>query len=208
MTLSSLSRRSFLGATVLTRYHQLAAAERKRFKIRDLRTMTLQGPSRTYVLVKVIADDGLYGIAEAYGSPGIGVKEQVLSMKPGLLGKDPLDIDVLYTLLDEHAKDLSGTRTDGSAHNLMRAASGIEMALWDLAGKALGVPAATLLGGRFRQKVRVYDHAAPRDMLDKAACREWAQKVKADSAGFTAHKFGFRIPIPMRTWRATLPTGC
>jgi L-alanine-DL-glutamate epimerase-like enolase superfamily enzyme len=73
----------------------------------------------------------------------------------------------------------------------MRAASGIEMALWDLAGKALGVPASTLLGGRFRQKVRVYDHAAPRNMLDKASCREWAQKVKADPVGFTAHKFGF-----------------
>jgi L-alanine-DL-glutamate epimerase-like enolase superfamily enzyme len=112
-------------------------------------------------------------------------------MKPRLVGKDPLEIDAIYTLLDQQLKDLSGARTDGSAHNLMRAASGIEMALWDLAGKALGVPTATLLGGRFRQKVRVYDHATPRNMLDKASCRDWAQKVKADPAGFTAHKFGF-----------------
>ena len=195
MTSHPSSRRSFLrtaaGTAFLSRYHQLAAAERKRFRIRDLRTMTLQGPSRTYVLVKVVADDGVYGIAEAYGTPGIGVQEQILSLKPALIGKDPLDIDVLYTFLDEHTRDLSGTRTDGSAHNLMRAASGIEMALWDLAGKALGVPAATLLGGRFRRKVRVYDHAAPRNLLDKASCREWAQKVKAGPAGFTAHKFGF-----------------
>jgi L-alanine-DL-glutamate epimerase-like enolase superfamily enzyme len=172
-------------------YYQLAAAETKHFKIRDLRTMTIQGPSRTYLLVKVVADDGVYGVAEAYGTPGIGVKEQILSMKPGLVGKDPLEIDLLYTFLDEHVKDLSGTRTDGSAHNLMRAASGIEMALWDLAGKLLRVPTSTLLGGRFRQKIRVYDHAAPRNMLDKASCREWAQKVKADPSGFTAHKFGF-----------------
>ncbi len=100
--------------------------------------MTLQGPSRTYVLVKVMADDGLYGMAEAYGTPAVGVKEQILAMKPGLIGKDPLEIDTIYTRLDEHAKDLSGTRTDGSAHNLMRAASGIEMALWDLAGKGAG----------------------------------------------------------------------
>jgi gluconate/galactonate dehydratase len=157
MTSRSLPRRSFLSAaaTVLSLniYQRLAAAERKRLKIRDVSTMTLQGPSRTYLLVKVLADDGIYGIAEAYGTPGIGVKEQILSMKPGLVGKDPLEIDVIYTLLDEHLKDLSGTRTDGSAHNLMRAASGIEMALWDLAGKALGVPTATLLGGRFRHKV-------------------------------------------------------
>jgi len=212
MSSHSLSRRSFLSAATaalsLSTFQRLAAAERKRLKIRDLRTMTLQGPSRTYLLVKVLADDGLYGIAEAYGTPGIGVKEQILSMKPGLVGKDPLEIDVIYTVLDEHLKDLSGTRTDGSAHNLMRAPSGIEMALWDLAGKALGVPTATLLGGRFRQKVRVYDHAAPRDMLDKASCREWAQKVKADPAGFTAHKFGSRTPIPAPTWRATPPTVC
>lgn len=196
--MSVLSRRTFLStagaagaAPFLINYHQLAAAEKKQLKIRDVRTMTIQGPSRTYLLVKVVADDGLFGVAEAYGTPGIGVKEQILSMKPGLVGKDPLEIDAIYTFFDEHVKDLSGTRTDGSAHNLMRAASGIEMALWDLAGKALGVPASTLLGGRFRQKVRVYDHAAPRNMLDKASCREWAQKVKADSAGFTAHKFGF-----------------
>jgi L-alanine-DL-glutamate epimerase-like enolase superfamily enzyme len=189
------TRRTLLAAAVaaptLDGYRRLAAAERKRVQIRDIRTMTLHGPSRTYLLVKVMADDGLYGIGEAYGTPGIGVKEQIVAMKPTLIGKDSLEIDTLYTQMGEHAKDLSGTRTDGSAHNLMRAASGIEMALWDLAGKALGVPTATLLGGRFRQKVRVYDHAAPRNMLDKASCREWAERVKADPAGFTAHKFGF-----------------
>ena len=65
------------------------------------------------------------------------------------------------------------------------------MALWDLAGKTLGVPTTTLLGGRFRDRVRMYDHSAPRDMSDPASCREWAQKVKSDPAGFTAHKFGF-----------------
>src|SRR6478609_8974245 len=73
----------------------------------------------------------------------------------------------------------------------MRAVSGVEMALWDLSGRILGAPVSTLLGGRFRDRVRVYDHAAPKNMLDPASCREWAQKVKADPAGFTAHKFGF-----------------
>ena len=92
--------------------------------------------------------------------------------------------------LDEHVKDLSGSRTDGSAHNLMRAASGVEMALWDLAGKALGVPASTLLGGKFRQKVRVYDHSAPQNMLDKASCRQWAQPIGGGrQLGHTAAHF-------------------
>jgi L-alanine-DL-glutamate epimerase-like enolase superfamily enzyme len=71
----------------------------------------------------------------------------------------------------------------------MRAASGIEMALWDLAGKILNQPTTILLGGRFRDSVRMYDHAAPKDMLDPASCREWAQRVKADPAGFQTHKF-------------------
>ena len=73
----------------------------------------------------------------------------------------------------------------------MRGVSGIEMALWDLAGKILNQPVSTLLGGRFRDKVRVYDHAAPRNMLDPASCREWAQKVKADPSGFKTHKFSW-----------------
>src|SRR5215469_16032518 len=194
-SLRSLTRRTFLAAATaapaLDGFRRLAAAERKRVQIRDIRTMTLQGPSRTYVLVKVVSDDGLYGIGEAYGTPGTAVKEQILAMKPALAGKDALEIDTLYTRLDEHAKDLSGTRTDGSAHNLMRAASGIEMALGDLAGKALGVPTPTLLGGKFRDKVRVYDHAGPRNALDKTACRQWAEKVRAHPSGFTGHKFGF-----------------
>jgi L-alanine-DL-glutamate epimerase-like enolase superfamily enzyme len=198
------SRRQFLrglGAApfvpaFLPSFHELAAAERKRVKIRDVQVMVMQGQSRTYTLIKITSDAGLYGIAEAYGTPGVGVKEQVLSLKPWLAGKDPLEIDKLYTQMGEGTRDLSGTRTDGSAHNLMRAVSGIEMALWDLAGKILEVPTSTLLGGKFREKVRVYDHAAPRNMLDKASVADWAAKVKAHPSGFTCHKFGFQNSDP------------
>ena len=84
----NVSRRRFLlglGAApfvpaFLSSFHELAAAERKRVKIRDVQVMMLEG-GRTYTLVKITADDGLFGIAEAYGSPGVGVKEQVLSLK-------------------------------------------------------------------------------------------------------------------------------
>jgi L-alanine-DL-glutamate epimerase-like enolase superfamily enzyme len=198
------SRRQFLcsvGAApfvpaFLSSFHELAAGERKRVKVRDLQAMMLQGPGRNYTLVKITSDAGVYGIGEAYGSPGVGVKEQVLSFKPWLVGKDPLEIDALYTGMGAGARSLSGSRTDGSAHNLMRAVSGIEMALWDLAGKILDVPTSTLLGGRFRDKVRVYDHAAPRDMLDKAAVADWAAKAKAHPSGFTCHKFGLQHTDP------------
>ena len=200
----ALSRRQFLAGfgavplapAFLSSFRELAAAERKRVKIRDLQVIVMQGPGRNYVLVKITSDAGPYGIAEAYGTPGVGVREQILSLKPWLVGKDPLEIDKLYTQMGEGSSNLSGTRTDGSAHNLMRAVSGIEMALWDLAGKILDVPTSTLLGGKFRDKVRVYDHAAPRNMLDKASVAEWAAKAKAHPSGFTCHKFGFPTSDP------------
>src|ERR1700693_4287776 len=116
-----MSRRRFMTAIAatpfLTQYHLLAAPEKRRYKIRDLQCMVLNGP-RTYTLVKVTADDGSYGIAEAYGSPTVGTKEEILAMKQLLMGKDPLEIDTLYTHMGEGGKGLSGTRTDGSAHNL------------------------------------------------------------------------------------------
>ncbi len=192
--MAPLSRREFLGYTAalpfLLQFHELAAAQRKRVKIRDVQVMMIQG-ARTYTLVKITADDGLFGIAEAYGSPAVGVKEQILSFKPWLVGKDPLEIDAIYHDFGAGTRSLSGTRTDGSAHNLIRAVGGVEMALWDLAGKILEVPTSTLLGGKFRDRVRVYDHAAPKNMLDKGSCKEWAAQVKAHPWGFTCHKFGF-----------------
>jgi L-alanine-DL-glutamate epimerase-like enolase superfamily enzyme len=194
-----LSRREFLSGLAvvpmvpafLSAFHERASAERKRVKIRDVQVVLLQGASRNYTLIKISTDSGLFGIGEGYGTPGVGVKEQVLSLKPWLVGKDPLEIDKLYTQMGVGTPNLSGTRTDGSAHNLIRAVSGIEMALWDLAGKILDVPTSTLLGGAFRDKVRVYDHAAPKNMLDKAAVADWAAKCKAHPSGFTCHKFGF-----------------
>jgi L-alanine-DL-glutamate epimerase-like enolase superfamily enzyme len=189
-----LTRRDFIRtaacAPVLAAYRLLAEPEKGHYKIRDVQSMIISGP-RTYTLVRIVADNGVSGIAEAYGSPAIGVKEQILDLKPLLVGKDPLGIDAIYTHLGEGGTSLSGTRTDGSAHSLMRAASGIEMALWDLAGRLLRQPVTILLGGRFRDRVRVYDHKAPKNLLDKSSCREWAAKVKEDKSGFTAHKFGF-----------------
>jgi len=141
-----LDRRKFLkactgvaGASVLARYRAIAAPEMRRTKIRDIKVMVLQG-ERTYTLIKVETDAGVYGIGEGYGSPGVGIKEGVLELRPYFIGKDPLDIETLYTG--------PTYRTDGSAHMLLRAMSGIEAALWDVSGKLLNLPVATLLGGQ------------------------------------------------------------
>jgi L-alanine-DL-glutamate epimerase-like enolase superfamily enzyme len=200
------SRRAFLrgsgavagaGVAALSGTRLANAAESTRTTIRDIQTMTLGG-ARTYVFVRVITSDGRYGIGEAYGTPSVGTAEQILSLKPQLVGKNPLEIDKLYTFLGEGAPSLQGSRTDGSAHNLIRAASGIEMALWDLAGRILDTPTSVLLGGQFRDRVRVCDHATPRDMFDKASCREWADKARAHPSGFTVHKVD--IPRTVSIW--------
>jgi L-alanine-DL-glutamate epimerase-like enolase superfamily enzyme len=165
----------------LASFDALATPERGRVKITDVKVLMLQGP-RTYTLIKVLTDAGVYGIGEGYGSPGVGVKEGVLELRPYFIGKDPLEIDALYTGL--------GQRTDGSAHMLLRAVSGIEIALWDLAGKILNVPVVTLLGGKFRDSVRMYHDEGPRNLLEPSSCREWADKMKSDKAGWTGFKFG------------------
>lgn len=181
-----------------------AAAATARTTIKDVQTMTIGG-ARTYVFVRIVTDDGHFGIGEAYGTPSIGVAEQIRSLKPQLVGKNPLEINALYTFLGEGAPSLAGTRTDGSAHNLMRAASAIDMALWDLAGKLLNVPTSILLGGRFRDRVRLYDHSRPKDFFDKASCRDWAAKVNAHPSGFTAHKVD--LPRTTSIWSDKKPAG-
>src|SRR5260370_23108601 len=174
-----ISRRCFLetpSAGPLAPFLALAAPERGRAKITDIKVMTLQGP-RTYTLIKVLTDAGVYGIGEGYGSPGVGVKEGVLELRPYFIGKDPLEIDALYTGL--------GQRTDGSAHMLLRAVSGIEIPLWDPAGNLLNVPGVTLLGGKFRDRVRMYHDEGPRNLLDHASCGESADRMKGHKSGWT-----------------------
>jgi L-alanine-DL-glutamate epimerase-like enolase superfamily enzyme len=184
----SLSRRRFLGALpVFAGFEALAAPERGRARITDVRAMVLQGP-RTYTFVKVATDAGVDGIGEGYGSPGVGIKAGVLELRPYFLGKDPLEIEALYNGLCH--------RIDGSAHMLLRAVSAIEIALWDLAGKLLNQPTATLLGGRYRDRVRVYHDEGPSNMLDRTSCNEWADKMKGDPAGWTA--FQVTPPGPRR----------
>ena len=191
------SRRKFIASIAaisasafLSPFDRLVAADTRKVKITDIKTMVLQGPTtpymkaRTHIYVKVETDAGPYGVAEAYGSPGIGVKEAIHGIKPLFIGKDPLQIDRLYT----------GYRyTDGSAHAQQRAMSGIEMALWDLAGKILDVPTHSLLGGKFRDKVRMYDHHVPLNYLDKKACKDWADAAKERPNGITIHKLG--VPL-------------
>jgi galactonate dehydratase len=70
----------------------------------------------------------------------------------------------------------------------MQVLSGIDMALWDLAGKLLGQPVSTLLGGRFRDDIELYSHCPQGDFTDAAAWRDRAAELQADPHGFRAFK--------------------
>ena len=186
-----MNRRSFLmtalGAALPL--HRAAAQLRGKIKITDVQCMIVRG-TWDWNLVKIQTDAGVYGIGEAYWGPG--VKDLILrQLKPLVVGEDPLNVDKLYT------KMLMRSAGAGALAGVtVSAASGIEIALWDLAGRILNTPSCNLLGGRFRDKVRFYrtlqvvEH--PENM------QEWRDQVKAaraEKAGWTAFKFqGDGIP--------------
>ncbi len=195
MLTGAMTRRDFLRTASLAvvspwllDYRVRAAPELGRHKIESLKTMVLQGPDRNYTYVKLRTNTGVEGIGEGYGSPGAGVREQMHALEPLLVGKDPLEVEKVWYSLDRHI--------DGSAHSFFRGVSGIEMALWDLAGKILEVPVHTLLGGAYRDKVRVYNHGGPRNPLDKAVCADWAAKRHADPSGWNCCKYGLTHTKP------------
>ena len=169
--------------------HRLAAAQRGRVKITDVKCMIVRG-TWDWNLIKVETDAGISGIGEAYWGPG--VKDLVLrQLKQHLIGEDPLNVDKLYTkmlMLSAGAGALGGVT--------VTAASGVEIALWDLAGRILETPACNLLGGRFRDKVRFYRTLQAVDHVeDMNAWREQVKQAQAEKAGWTAFKFqGDGIP--------------
>src|SRR4051812_2546573 len=190
-----MDRRSFLksaaGAAMgLLPIHSLAEKHKGKVKITDVKCMIVRG-TWDWNLVKIETDSGIYGIGEAYW--GAGVKDVIDKiMKPLLIGEDPLNVDKLYT------KVLMRNAGAGSIGGVtVTAASGIEIALWDLAGRILETPVCNLLGGRFRDKVRFYRTLQnPRDVNDPASYRELVHSARAEKFGWTAFKFqGDGIPV-------------
>ena len=149
-------------------------------KIVEITSVLLQ--PMPWVLVKVKTDDGIVGIGEAYHGAGvhqIAIDERLTKT---LIGENPLDVDRRFR---DMMKGMSASGYYQGA--VMSAISGIEMALWDIAGQAVGVPIWQLLGGRFRDKVRVYNHCHAGKDETPAAYAAKAKEVEA--RGFTAIKF-------------------
>lgn len=141
------------------------------------------------LVVKVHTDEGIVGIGECHTSPY--VQKQIIDapmshvaaigLREVLVGEDPTNIEYLWQKM-YHKSIVFGRR--GAA---MHAISAIDIALWDILGKALGQPVYKLLGGRFRTEVPAYASDLMPDDPDETVERALQQKA----AGFRAAKFGW-----------------
>ena len=149
-------------------------------KITDVKTAEVRGHGYS-LYVKVFTDEGLVGVGECIHG-GAGAARLVAELAELIVGQDPLNVDRLFeTMRRRHVFN------GAMAGNLVTAMTGIEIALWDLAGKALNVPVYQLLGGKFRDRIRLYCdcHAGRDDSPESHAQR--AREVVA--MGFDAIKF-------------------
>ena len=139
---------------------------------------------RNYCFVKVNTDEGIHGVGEAYSvGPDRATEAAVKDFESWLIGQDPRRIEHLWALM------YNGTRFPPGP-TILSAISGIEHALWDIKGKALGVPVWQLLGGAVRDKVRVYQNpggGTPEEMAERAL-------AAIEKYGYTALKLGPHAP--------------
>ena len=151
-------------------------------KIIDIQTYGVNLGGGNHVFVKVISDEHIYGIGEAYRvGPDAAVIAVIDDFKSWLIGEDPFRIEHLWRIM------YNGSRFPGGSIGYA-ALSGIEIALWDLKGRALGRPVYELIGGRCRDRVRVYrgiGGATPETLA--------AEARRAVDEGFTAVKM---MPLP------------
>jgi L-alanine-DL-glutamate epimerase-like enolase superfamily enzyme len=112
-------------------------------------------------------------------------------MKRLLIDEDPHNVDWLYQKM---VRGMSGAGSTGGT--VVAAISGVELALWDLKGKALGTPIYNLLGGRYRNRIRVYADCGHGERPTPVS---WAERaLEAVEKGFTAIKFDIDGIAPQR----------
>src|SRR6185295_2506783 len=184
-------------AGLFTRFRAMAAPELKRVKITNIRAMAIQNIAGN-CLIRIDTDAGITGYGEA-GATGPMARARIATMRNLLIGKDPLTIEV-------HFHNMTSLMHTYMAH--IPTISGIDMALWDLAGKILGAPVSTLLGGPFQDSIPMYSHGVNLNMLDKASCKDWAARIKEMPEGFTAFKNSIdtALGVPSARFAPTLTT--
>jgi L-alanine-DL-glutamate epimerase-like enolase superfamily enzyme len=189
MFLDGAAALAYAARAVVPRAHRTRRAgshegKATKMKITDVKCAVIgQNP-----IVRIVTDEGIsgYGEIESY-KPYL--KPAVLTYKQYILGQDPTDVE----------RVMLNIRHRGAFKPWGSAVSAIEMALWDIAGKAAGLPVYKLLGGKVRDRVRVYNGAVrfpmtgynPEDYAANMA------KMKAAPEGFSIIKQGIGFHSPM-----------
>lgn len=143
---------------------------------------------RRICIVKITTDDGLSGWGEGYG-PADVIQAGVTLMTPLLLGKNPLEQETRW--FDMYRKTLDYARRGV----LVAAISAIDIALWDLKGKALGLPVHVLLGGKHRTRIKPYATGLYFSESDRLAARLAAEAEGYVAQGFRAIKMKVGLAI-------------
>ena len=158
-------------------------------KITDLRVFRTEGGHFNWTFVKVYTDGGLTGVGEASLERFDEVVVRALeSFKDFLVGKDPFQIEYIWNAI------YKSTFWHGQLI-ILTALSAVEQALWDIKGKALGVPVYELLGGKLRDKVRAYANAwAFQKVVTEMTSEDTPESIarnarKMVDEGFTAMKW-------------------
>lgn len=175
-------------------------------KITAIKAMQVQAPGplpRQETLIKIETDAGIVGYGETSASGPLARAAIATLDGPrlphlSLIGKDPLALEVHYHNLF-HAYPQRA--------RYLRVFSGIDIALWDLAGKILGRSVATLLGGPFRSEIALYSHCPGGDFFDRGAWRDRAQELLSDPKGFRAFKVDLHHPLGIPMQEATPSLG-
>ena len=145
------------------------ASSPSNLKITDLRYVTVKHLGRPCSILRLETNQDIYGYGEVRDG---GKVISALVLKGLLLGQNPCNVEKLFKILKpfgDHGRAGGGV-------------SGVEMALWDLAGKAYGVPVWQLLGGRYRDKVRLYADTHGDKNYDLIAAKV---KTRVEEQGYT-----------------------
>jgi galactonate dehydratase len=179
---SMLPLAGMLGLPSISEAVQAASSpyRRPKLKITDVRTAEVRVHGYQ-VHVRVYTDQGIVGQGESTDAAQ-GNVPLIRQFSRMLIGQDPLNIEAAFERIRT-----SGVFAGAQAGVYVTALTGIETALWDIAGKALGVPVYQLMGGKVRDRVRVYCDSGLREMIpgdegSKARIKEIVE------LGFTAAK--------------------
>jgi L-alanine-DL-glutamate epimerase-like enolase superfamily enzyme len=147
-------------------------------RITDLRVLTIARAPMTCPIIRIDTNQGIYGLGEVRDGAS---KNYALLLKSRLLRENPCSIDKLFRKI----KQFGGQSRQGGG------VCAVEMALWDLAGKAYNVPVYQMLGGKFRDKIRIYA-----DTTESPDPKVFGQRLKArHEQGFTWLKMDLGIDL-------------